>query len=147
MGDLARTRLRTNCAECVNKCCSQPLDWVYVTEREIRALEVESGISRDDFIEAVRNEINGLTFQTLRLPCRFLDAAGKCTVYAARPLICRLFPFYPDPLVAKLMFLPAECGDRLIIIEEDSSDGWSAAEYSDDIEAWFVAIWSEAARR
>ena len=146
MGDLAHLRVRTNCAECVNKCCSQPLDWVYVTESEIKSLESASGRPRDEFIEPIRNTINGLTFQTLQLPCQFLDANGKCTTYEARPLICRLFPFYPDPLVARLMFLPAECGDRLTIVD-DSTDGWSAADYSDEIEAWFATIWSEAAKR
>lgn len=147
MGDLAQIRLRTNCAECVNKCCSQPLDWVYVTEGEIEALESASGVPRSEFIEPIRNEINGLTFQTLRLPCRFLDTGGKCTVYEARPLICRVFPFYPDPLVARLMFLPAECGDRLIFLDTEAGEGWSAADYSDYFEPWFVTIWSEAARR
>jgi Fe-S-cluster containining protein len=146
MGDLARSRLRTNCAACVNKCCSQPLDWVYVTDREIEALEGASGAPRSEFIEPIRNEINGLTFQTLRLPCRFLDADGKCTVYDARPLVCRLFPFYPDPLVARLMLMPAECGDRLTVIDDESSEGWSAADYGDEIDAWFRTIWSEAAR-
>jgi Fe-S-cluster containining protein len=147
MGDLADIRLRTNCAECVNKCCSQPLDWVYVTEEEIRTLESASDLPRNEFIEPIRNEINGLTFQTLQLPCRFLNMDGKCAVYDSRPLICQIFPFYPDPLVARLMFLPAECGDRLTIIRDDSLDGWSASDYSDEIEAWFASIWSEAAKR
>jgi Fe-S-cluster containining protein len=68
-------------------------------------------------------------------------------VYAARPLICRLFPFYPDPLVARLMFLPAECGDRITFLEPDSADGWAASEYAEDIARWFADIWKEAARR
>jgi hypothetical protein len=120
---------------------------VYVTDREIVALEHASGASREDFIEPVHNGITGLTFQTLRLPCPFLSSAGQCTVYESRPLICRLFPFYPDPLVARLMFLPAECGDRLTFLDSDSSAGWSAAESSGEINAWFVAIWGEAASR
>jgi Fe-S-cluster containining protein len=147
MGDLAEIRVRTNCAECVNKCCSQPLDWVYVTEAEIVRLEAASTLPRSEFIEPIQNQLNGLTFQTLQLPCRFLDAGGKCSVYSARPLICQIFPFYPDPLVARLMFLPAECGDRLSIITDDSRDGWSASDFSDQIEAWYASIWSEAAGR
>jgi Fe-S-cluster containining protein len=145
MGELSEIRLRTNCAACINKCCSQPLDWVYVTEREIRMLEEASGVARDAFIEPIQNKINGLTFNTLRLPCQFLDQEGRCGVYEARPLICRLFPFYPDPLVAKLMFLPAECGDRITFLATEETEGWSASDYSVEIEAWFAAIWSEAA--
>lgn len=147
MGELSDIRLRTDCATCVNKCCSQPLDWVYVTEHEIRKIEAESGVSRDKFIEPIRNDINGLTFQTLQLPCQFLDETGRCGVYESRPLICRLFPFYPDPLVAKLMFLPAECGDRITFLNADEKEGWSAGDYRDEIAAWFTAIWSEAASR
>jgi len=147
MGDLAQIRLQTNCSACVNKCCSQPLDWVYVTEAEIVKLEDASGVFRGEFIEQIRNEINGLMFQTLRLPCYFLDAEEQCSVYDSRPLICRLFPFYPDPLVAKLMFLPAECGDRITFVDSDSKEGWSASDYQDDIAKWFAKIWSEAALR
>ena len=43
----------------------------------VKALEAASDLPRGEFIEAIRNQINGLTFQTLQLPCRFLDAYGR----------------------------------------------------------------------
>src|SRR5690348_12688270 len=115
MKDLPTLRIKTNCASCVNKCCSQPYDWVCLTSRETARLEVASGVAAHEFVSERTNQTTGHVVKTLDLPCRFLDAAtGQCTVYESRPLVCRLFPFHLDPLTASATLYPIECGDNLL---------------------------------
>src|ERR1700749_4384721 len=99
MQPLRELKLKTSCASCVHKCCSQPYDWVYLTNREITRISNATGILERNFVLERKNTNTGYVFRTLSLPCRFLDqATGGCLVYEIRPLVCRLFPFYPEPL-------------------------------------------------
>lgn len=144
MSDLREVRIRTNCASCVNKCCSQPYNWVYLTREEIAALTEASGRPPSEFVAIRQNPASGLTLQTLNLPCQFLGTDGSCTVYDRRPLICRLFPFYPDPLVGAATLLPIECGDRLEFLDPESREGWSVEDHEVTLREWIAAIWREA---
>lgn len=147
MRDFEKLRIKTNCSSCANKCCSQPLDWVYLTEDEITVLEASSNIGQQHLTEIPKNEINGLEFTTLRLLCAFLNRDGGCDVYGARPLSCRLFRFYPDPLVTRVMFLPAGCGDLVVSAGDDDDTVWSAAEYAKALDRRFSTLWAEAGSR
>src|SRR5205085_8339504 len=109
MKSLRVLRLKTNCSACVHKCCSEPYDWVYLTSQEIYQLTVASGLPENEFVVKRRNANTGHQFRTLDLPCRFLDSqTGRCNVYDSRPLVCRLFPFYPEPLTGYATLLPAQ---------------------------------------
>ncbi len=145
MQTLRELRLRTSCDSCVHKCCSQPYDWVFLSLREIEALEVASGLSGENFVAKRRNANNGHVFHTLNLPCRFLDSqTGKCTVYEARPLVCRLFPFYPEPLTGHATLLPIQCGENLQFLAPDFPKGWRLLDYESDIQRWVSELWNEA---
>jgi Fe-S-cluster containining protein len=138
-------RVRVSCDQCTNKCCSQPYDWVYLTEDEIVSLEIGSGLGREEFVTTQKNPVTGFTFQTLNLPCRFLDPnSGACTVYAHRPLVCRTFPFYPEPLTGYIGLLPAQCGSNLDILPIDGDVGWALDDFRDDIKWWMKRLWREA---
>jgi len=145
MQALRQLRLRTKCESCVNKCCSQPYDWIFLTSREICRLETSSGLSKDEFVVEQRNANNGHVFLTLSLPCRFLDPkTGQCTVYESRPLVCRLFPFYPEPLTGYATLLPVQCGDNLKLLDSNSRDGWGLKDFEQDIRQWLSELWREA---
>ena len=92
--------LRFECTGC-GKCCTQRGAYahVYVGEREVDALADLLGVSA----ARVRREhtvVDGLGWRQLRFEdgkCGFLDpATQRCTVYAARPVQCRTFPFWPE---------------------------------------------------
>jgi len=62
------------CGPGCNLCCQDDL-----TVFEIEALRI-----RDEFPELLRTKTPGPTGQ-----CAFLDEAGRCRAYAARPYVCR----------------------------------------------------------
>jgi Fe-S-cluster containining protein len=145
MQQLRELKLKTNCASCVNKCCSQPYDWVYLTNHEVLSLKAISGLEPAEFVVNRKNATTGHEFKTLTLPCQFLDVhTGRCTVYESRPLVCRIFPFYPDPLTGHATLLPSQCGDNLEFLPLNSQDGWSLVTFEDDVRRWLKELWHEA---
>jgi len=144
--DLRALKIMTSCDTCLNKCCSQPYDWVYVTAKEIDRLKAASTVSEAEFIVERKNSNTGHVFRTLNLPCCFLDPqTGMCSQYESRPLICRLFPFYPEPLTGDATLLPAQCGVNLQILSSTSSNfGWCLADLQRETTEWLSDIWSEA---
>jgi Fe-S-cluster containining protein len=62
------------------------LDWLDIVEPEEDGDEDEYG-NRQAFEWALRKKPDG--------DCIFLDS-GRCTIYEARPFICRTYPFYLD---------------------------------------------------
>jgi Fe-S-cluster containining protein len=142
---LRELRIKTNCGSCIHKCCSQPYDWVYLTSREISRLEAASALPREEFVVERRNANTGHVFRALNLPCQFLDSqTGQCKVYESRPLVCRLFPFYPEPLTGHATLLPAQCGDNLQVLPSDSDDGWCLIDLEEDAKQWLAELWGEA---
>src|SRR6185369_15645380 len=147
MQELKQLRIKTNCTSCINKCCSQPYDWVYLTRLEIVQLERASGLTEDEFVSSRRNRNTGHVFKALNLSCRFLDAkSGECMVYEDRPLICQLFPFYPEPLTGNATLLPAQCGTNIEIVPLDAKDGWCLADFEKNAILWLADLWSEAVK-
>lgn len=145
MQSLRELRLKTNCGACINKCCSQPYDWVYLTTREISRLEEKSGLAASEFLVRRQNTNTGYTFRVLNLPCRFLDTyTGQCKVYDSRPLVCRVFPFYPEPLTGHATLLPAQCGSNLYLLPSDSKEGWCLLDLEEEIRQWLSELWNEA---
>jgi Fe-S-cluster containining protein len=146
MDELRELRLKVNCRSCVHKCCSQPYDWVFLTSQEISRLKTASGLSEEEFVTKRENSNNGHVFRTLNLPCRFLNSeTGECRVYEARPLVCRLFPFYVEPLTGHATLLPVQCGANLQFLPFDSKDdGWRLIDFDEDARNWLAELWKEA---
>ena len=145
MQHLKELRLRTACGACANKCCSQPYDWVYLTSQEISKISSASGLDAGEFVVLRQNSNTGHIFRALDMPCRFLDTeTGACTIYESRPLVCRLFPFYPEPLTGHATLLPVQCGENLEFLPASSPAGWSLLDYENDIRTWLSNLWTEA---
>jgi Fe-S-cluster containining protein len=146
MKELRVLQIKTDCASCVNKCCSQPYDWVYLTANETDRLQEASGVSPAEFMSERQNTTTGHLIRTLDLPCRFFDqATGQCSVYEARPLACRMFPFYLDPLTGTATLYAAECGDYLLFPDNDSGGSWRLADLEEEAHEWIVEFWKDAA--
>src|SRR5579864_4664068 len=87
-----------NCAKCPGYCCSYPL--IALNERDVQRLADHFGLS---FEEARRKftKVDGEEPYAMRRKadvhfgkvCRFFDTVKRCcTVYNARPTICREYP-------------------------------------------------------
>jgi Fe-S-cluster containining protein len=144
MRELKVLRLDTNCGACVNKCCNQPLDWVYVTSRESAQLRAASGIPESEFVVERLQADSGYVVNTLKRPCSFLDSqTGDCTVYESRPLACRLFPFHVDPFTGDATLYPVECDDNMIFPPANSDQGWRLIDLEDDVRRWLAELRDE----
>ena len=92
--------LRFECTGC-GKCCTQGGEYahVYVSDREVDALAGLLGVTPARFRRGY-TDVDGLGWRQLQFHdsrCTFLDPESqRCTVYAARPIQCRTFPFWPE---------------------------------------------------
>lgn len=81
--------MRTNCLDCAN-CCKTtgPL----FTEKDIERISKSFRMKPSKFIESFLriDEDNDYVLQSV--PCAFLGADNKCSIYDIRPKACREFP-------------------------------------------------------
>lgn len=102
--------LRFRCTGCGN-CCRDPL--LPVTDADLLRIVEHTGLAASELVKWIDRHGIDLpgepeSFVTLRHGrrvmvlrhvhghCRFLGADDRCTIYEARPLGCRIFPFDPD---------------------------------------------------
>lgn len=92
--------LHFGCTECGN-CCSDTSGYVELTEDEAENIAGFLKLPEADFLEKyVELQDKGSTFQLKSHQngdCIFL-VENRCTIYPARPLQCRTFPFWPENL-------------------------------------------------
>jgi Fe-S-cluster containining protein len=98
------------CTGCGN-CCKEPL--LPLTDQDVERIVRRTGVAADDFVRWVdRNGIDMddepeafvrlrqgkrvMIMRQGRAGCHFLGADDRCTIYASRPLGCRVFPFDPS---------------------------------------------------
>ncbi|MCB9908627.1 MAG: YkgJ family cysteine cluster protein [Planctomycetes bacterium] len=92
--------LRFECTQC-GRCCRSNGEYehLYLAEDDVLALAGELGLSEAAFLQQYTRELDGWT--VLHNPgaaCRFLDPGGRCSVYTARPMQCRTWPFWKENL-------------------------------------------------
>lgn len=100
-----RDGLRFSCTRC-SRCCRHTPGYVFLSaqdlERISRALGVDAAEVRRRYCRPVR--VGGFTRVSLQekpnLDCIFWDRKG-CSIYAARPLQCRSFPFWSANLASR----------------------------------------------
>lgn len=90
--------VRFECTGC-SKCCKVKGN-VWATDREMAQIAKTLAITSDEFNQRYRSKAEtppgwGL-LKPANGPCVFLADDGKCSIYAARPLQCRAYPFWPE---------------------------------------------------
>jgi Fe-S-cluster containining protein len=87
-----------DCNKCPAYCCSV-YERVQVTERDIKRLAVHFGVNLETAVLRFTTTYNGERILRRKADpifgkaCKFLDPATRqCTIYDARPLVCRNFP-------------------------------------------------------
>jgi uncharacterized protein len=91
--------LRFTCTQC-GKCCTGAPGFVWVTDEEIDKLAAARGMKRAEFAAVYTYKTRGKVSLRERNngDCIFYDADKGCTVYAARPMQCRTWPFWESNL-------------------------------------------------
>lgn len=92
------TQTQYNCEKCPGYCCSYPL--IPLEKRDVERLAKHHGLSFDEAKRAFTKEAHGRKYAMRRKKdehfgkiCRFFDTdKRRCTVYEARPHVCRAFP-------------------------------------------------------
>ncbi len=93
-------QIRYDCSKCPAYCCSY--DQIHVGQRDINRLAKRFGIdpdvARERFTKIADGDVvlrhrKDTIFGTV---CMFLDTSTRrCTVYEARPAVCREYPDHP----------------------------------------------------
>jgi len=100
--EIYRDGIRFSC-QCSGKCCRfrGGYDKVYVSLEERRILARMLGVSTSSFTRryCVPAE-GGRSLRARDGGCVFLDK-GLCSVYEARPLQCRTWPFWPENMTRR----------------------------------------------
>lgn len=103
------TGLRFQCSGC-GKCCAGGGSYVVeVDAAEQRRIQRHLGISRAWFRRKYLFRFDDET-ESLKMPkgrCIFLGSDNRCQVYAARPLQCRTYPWWPELMTARAWRLEA----------------------------------------
>ena len=98
-----RDGLRFECTQC-GACCSGDPGYVWVDEQEVAAMAREMGLEKDAFERKFVRQV-GSQKSLIEYPdgdCILLDPrTRKCTVYEARPIQCRTWPFWDSTLRKK----------------------------------------------
>ena len=92
-----RDGLSFRCTRC-GACCTGAPGYVWVTIEEIDRLAGFRNQTRDEFSRQFVRQV-GSRLSLVERPggdCIFWDKASGCTVYEARPVQCRTWPFWPE---------------------------------------------------
>ena len=95
-----RAGLRFRCTQC-GQCCQSNGEYehLYLTQSDVLALAGELGLAEAIFRERYTQDAEGWTTLRAQGPaCTFLTQAGQCSVYEARPMQCRTWPFWQENL-------------------------------------------------
>jgi len=99
-----REGLRFECTGCGRCCVDESEGMVRVSREEAEALRQHLGLStrwfRRRYLEPVEDGWRGLRLNPDGR-CPFLGEEGRCRVYEARPLQCRLYPFWPELVMTR----------------------------------------------
>jgi Fe-S-cluster containining protein len=96
-----REGLAFACTRC-GACCTGAPGYVWVIPEEIARLAEHRGEEVDDFSRKFVRRV-GNRFSLIERPggdCIFWDKQAGCTVYDARPVQCRTWPFWPENIAS-----------------------------------------------
>lgn len=96
-----REGLAFECTRC-GACCTGAPGYVWVDAEEIARLAENRGESVEDFGRRYVRRV-GHRLSLIERPggdCIFWDKSAGCTVYEARPVQCRTWPFWPENIAS-----------------------------------------------
>jgi uncharacterized protein len=109
--------LRFSCTQCGN-CCTGPPGAVWFNEEEGRAMAAKLGISEAEFYRQHARKLgNRWSLNEVHtehgFDCAFLDRQSEpgkavCSLYEARPMQCRTWPFWPENISSKRAWAAAK---------------------------------------
>jgi Fe-S-cluster containining protein len=97
-----RDGLAFECTRC-GACCTGAPGYVWVTEDEIARLAAYRDETLEQFSATFVRQV-GARFSLVEKPggdCIFWSQTAGCTVYPARPVQCRTWPFWPENVQTK----------------------------------------------
>jgi uncharacterized protein len=96
-----REGLAFACTRC-GACCTGAPGYVWVNPEEIARLAEHRGEKVEDFSRQFVRRV-GNRYSLIERPggdCIFWDKQAGCTVYEARPIQCRTWPFWPENIAS-----------------------------------------------
>ena len=93
--------LQFECTRC-GYCCGHEPGYVFLSVKDVENLLEYLSVSQDEFIKKYCRIVDIGFFKRLSLvekpnhDCIFWQNGMGCTVYQARPLQCRTYPFWPS---------------------------------------------------
>lgn len=95
--------LRFSCTRCGNCCRNHGQHaYVYLTSPEVAALAAHLHLEESEFLEHYCRQDGGWTIlRPNERACPLLDEDGSCSVYQARPMQCRTWPFWEENLTSE----------------------------------------------
>ncbi|MEN8206069.1 MAG: YkgJ family cysteine cluster protein [Pseudomonadota bacterium] len=94
-----RQALRFSCTQCGECCATAGEYYVYLTDKESERIRAHLQLSCNWFRRRYLQRLEDGEQVLVSGPderCTFLNAEGKCRVYAVRPVQCRTYPFWPE---------------------------------------------------
>ena len=102
------------CNTCAGRCCTGESGYIYVTKTEIESISSLLNLNVNDFVrEYLFKKLYKYSIKERKVgesyECIFYDKESNgCTIYEARPLQCRTFPFW-DYYKQRVSELKLEC--------------------------------------
>ena len=97
--------VRFECTRC-SRCCRHEPGYVFLSEQDLKSLAAYLQLSQGEMLERFCRvvDIAGIPRVSLKersnYDCIFWAPGKECTVYEARPLQCRAFPFWAANLAS-----------------------------------------------
>ncbi len=97
--------LRFECTRCSN-CCRHTSGYVFLSKADLERLSLASGLANEEFLRLYCRTVDlGVARRVslkekANLDCILWENSG-CSVYGARPLQCRSFPFWSASVASR----------------------------------------------
>jgi hypothetical protein len=91
------------CKKNCDNCCSKSPGYVWISNEEQKKIASFLKISLNEFLKKYTRNVNGrvsLLENLINFDCVFLKDK-KCSIYDARPIQCKTFPFWKGNLLSK----------------------------------------------
>src|SRR6266404_2558648 len=105
--------VEVDCESCQEKCCTYKGWKIFFTEDERERVNHLYGLDKATQIDQFQSRRGADPVYAITLPCPFFsEKDGKCGIYEARPLICRIFPVELEVVTGSIYMDRKVCPER-----------------------------------